>query len=321
MQGLCGIMSSKAIYASDFRFLNDREEVLHACKIAQRLVLEHPEQGSNGLELRKAVGFLVDDIFSIEGGMFNPGSLQGFVSSFSAKADSLSQWRAYSKGSSGASLGFSVARATQPPPKIDKEWFNAKLNKGFPPIFAPCVYDVRKKEQLLRYSLNHMVAAFQEIWNEFPRVRSIIMSWPANKRFVNQAFAAVTGLSDLSNAQTQKVLAVADAVTQTLGELLFVTALLKNESFAEEEEWRLVLWSNVADVSSRLTPHFRVGSNTLIPYVSYSIADDAPIPITLSDLILGPESDETAVSSAHQFLGTFGIDIDPSFSSIPYRTR
>jgi len=58
--GFQGIISSKKIWTTEYRFLNDREEFRHAKNLAQKLVEEEPEVVGVAFrareELRKAVG-------------------------------------------------------------------------------------------------------------------------------------------------------------------------------------------------------------------------------------------------------------------------
>ena len=131
VRGFEGIVTSKEIYATDLRFLNDREEFVHARMIANELIEEMPERSSNGFRsrenLRKSVKIAFDT------GPLQSGRLQVFVASFSAAADKLSQWRGYSHGSAGVSVAFDLT-AMRPPANADELI-----------SFAPCIYDSAEK--------------------------------------------------------------------------------------------------------------------------------------------------------------------------------
>jgi hypothetical protein len=137
IQGFHGIVTSKTMWATDLRFLNDREEFIHTRALANEIVAAAPELDANGFPnrefLQKAVTVALDS------GPLNRS--QVFVASFSAAEDQLGQWRGYSHGSSGVSLAFDL-KAFRPP--ADSETLVS---------FAPCVYDPSKKEELLFRSL------------------------------------------------------------------------------------------------------------------------------------------------------------------------
>src|SRR6266404_3234533 len=148
IQGFQGIVTSKSIWATDLRFLNDREEFIHVRNLSNKIVDATPELDENGFPnrrfLAKAVAFAFDSILADAG-------LQVFVASFSAAEDQLGQWRGYSRGSSGVSLAFDL-KAFRPPPSI-----------GALSSFTPCVYDSAKKEELVLHALHHFKESVGEL--------------------------------------------------------------------------------------------------------------------------------------------------------------
>src|SRR5258708_26283674 len=106
IQGFQGIVKSRRIFATDVRFLNDREEFTDGHDLAKEIVRETPEVASNGLTSRKFLGDAVDLAFNT--GPLHSSRLQVYVASFTAAEDLLSQWRGYSYGSSGMSLAFDL---------------------------------------------------------------------------------------------------------------------------------------------------------------------------------------------------------------------
>jgi hypothetical protein len=101
MEGLLGIVNSGRIRATDIRYLNDESESKQIWdalqgRIQQRLAgtsgqeLAHAQEVLGAIESRHTSGVFVDV----------------FVASFSEVGDSLSQWRAYSQGGIGFSIGF-----------------------------------------------------------------------------------------------------------------------------------------------------------------------------------------------------------------------
>jgi len=96
--GLLGIVRSKEIWASHTQFLNDQEEYRHAVSIARRLIQQmHVIPPWNGH---------ADILNQMEEALEGIESINVCVCSFSERGDVLSQWRAYSGGTSGFSIGF-----------------------------------------------------------------------------------------------------------------------------------------------------------------------------------------------------------------------
>ena len=84
-----------------------------------------------------------------------------------------------------------------------------------------------------------------------------------------------------------------DAVTTLYNDSLTVMALLKERSFAEEDEWRMILISPAA-------VNFRTGRHGIVPYAAVDIATNGwP---TLKEVWVGPNSDDEAASSAVRML-------------------
>ena len=149
LEGFRGIVGSKRIYATNIKYLNDREESKHALALAKRLLLENLPPEADAPLVRQLVVGEFDRVF--ERGALSPENLTLFTASFTANGDLLSQWRGYSAGSAGVSLGFDfrgVREITAP---------------SSPLIFAPCVYKDDDKERLLRLSIAPFVGPVLDI--------------------------------------------------------------------------------------------------------------------------------------------------------------
>jgi len=142
VEGFYGITTGRDIYATDFRFLNDREEFIHARKIIEELVEGTPED-ANGIKVRRTLQSVINAAFSPSTGIIHPDHTHFYVASFSAAEDQLSQWRGYSHGSSGVSLC------------LDLNSFRGPSNVGGLVSFAPCAYDPLKKRELIHHALGH----------------------------------------------------------------------------------------------------------------------------------------------------------------------
>jgi hypothetical protein len=147
-----GIVSSKRIHATDLRFLNDRTEFVHAQQIAQNVIDKADEKDENGRPVKENLQSSVSRLFG--SGALSFQNLQVFTASFSLAEDQLSQWRGYSGGSSGFSLGLDL-RKLRPP-----------SNLGTLVTFAPCVYSEQKKIELITHVLHKSAQDASSIWKQ-----------------------------------------------------------------------------------------------------------------------------------------------------------
>ena len=228
--------------------------------------------------------------------------IQVFVASFSEAEDQLSQWRGYSQGSSGISLAFQL-KALRPPSGA-----NTLV------CFAPCVYSPADKKALLTDALGHFMKEMQGYWDEafeafanYGGPRPLANNPSAVMEIVNK----ITSATDFTNR-------LASALVSTQADLLRVAALLKDDSFHEEQEWRLVLPVSVGNEKLQNPPLFRVGNTTLIPYIAYPLPTGVST-ISLVDAILGPGSHPSAIQAASAFLKSERIMVLARESRVPYR--
>lgn len=103
-----------------------------------------------------------------------------------------------------------------------------------------------------------------------------------------------------------------------LGRLLPLLApALKDPSFAEEQEWRLVC---LPISFENQNPHFRQGRSMLIPYYEHFFPNKTRVPI--EELVIGPTPHpQLARDATHSLLSASGLTLTSvRSSSIPYRT-
>jgi hypothetical protein len=305
-EGLRGIVKSKRIYATHIRYLNDREEFDHALATA-KLELEGILKGLSGedsfqIRLRNLVeGFL-------EQGPVTSNDVQVYTASFSVNGDQLSQWRGYSKGSSGVSLGF------------DLRWLRPPKGGDTLVSFAPCVYEDEHKRLLLRHALSSFAQEVMEL-------SEIAGSKEAVDRTFNEIRTSQIEPVTLENVQhllTEHFQAkLLNASLEMNGRLLRLGALLKHSAFVEEAEWRLVL-----PVTTRRPPtenpiQYCSRMNTLVPYIEFPISGmrDGVETLSLTNVVIGPGAEfDRAVPAVRSFLESQGlgqVEIRPS--GIPYR--
>lgn len=97
MQGLLGIVESQKLWAADTRYLNDATESVYVFDLLKTHILRR---------LTQTTGSAQTPYLELLQAMEKRKVWDVFVASFSEDGDSLSQWRAYSRGGIGFSVGF-----------------------------------------------------------------------------------------------------------------------------------------------------------------------------------------------------------------------
>ena len=127
--GLLGIVKSRALWASDIRYMNDSAELRHTAELINMEVRERIDGGHpNPHLLTQFVDWVSHRITS--GHML-------FGASFRSQGNLLSQWRGYSTPGKGVSLGFRPEYILQ---CAEKQHF----------MVGRCIYEPAKQRQLIR---------------------------------------------------------------------------------------------------------------------------------------------------------------------------
>jgi hypothetical protein len=157
-------------------------------------------------------------------------------------------------------------------------------NKGQNRFLARCVYDSTKQKQIVDKAINTVLEFADQIHK-------------------------IEGHQDRVLREAYKL----------FGRVVPLLApALKDPSFSEENEWRLVSFpESFGDV----TIGFRPGRSTLVPYYEHRLSQDN-LPMPIDELIVGPTPHvELARHAAQELLSANGLDsVTVSSSSIPYRT-
>jgi hypothetical protein len=234
--------------------------------------------------------------------------LEIYTASFSAAEDQLSQWRGYSRGSSGMSLGFDL-RNMRPSPDV-----------GTLVTFGPCVYDDSKKRKLLAHALYKFARDLSSLWKQagdaaelrriLDEMRTYYPEWTEEK--------AKAELQSTISEWHEGELKRAGAVITI--ELLQLVGLIKHSSFAEEKEWRLILPVSKMSMPKMHPRRHRPGTKSIVPYIEFPLPLKADSAIPLTDLILGPGAEPViGLDAARSFLLSEKIDIIPRESNVPFR--
>jgi len=145
--GLIGICSSRSLWATNLRFMNDARELAHSRKLmidvlgeaktqarlpAQLEVIQEIER----MILSQRVGY--PDFYSV---------------SFSAEGDLLSQWRAYGSSGGGYAIGFETAGLVRPPSPHPQPR----------PFLHRVIYEEETQLRTLRRTADAMLALFATV--------------------------------------------------------------------------------------------------------------------------------------------------------------
>ena len=96
--GLVGMLASGNVWATDYRFLNDKSEVVHTRNLARSLLTKRLSSCREELCLK-----LYNEIIRYQD---IESTADEFVFSLSEEADDLSQWRGYAREGRGFTIGF-----------------------------------------------------------------------------------------------------------------------------------------------------------------------------------------------------------------------
>lgn len=135
--GLFGMLKSGRIWATDFRFLNDRTELLHLAGHAHAIIdskISDPKD-DHDLPLCKAISKYLR--------MDNPNNF--YVFSMSSEDDDLSQWRGYAREGKGFTIGISGEAINSLSESTDRNFFFSKVE-----------YDHDKQTSLIERALDDM---------------------------------------------------------------------------------------------------------------------------------------------------------------------
>jgi hypothetical protein len=306
LKGAQGIVKNREIFATDIRCLNDREEFVHVRKPAQEFVDSLPELCPNGwsqkLYLQAMLTHLIQDSF------LSSQKSQVFVASFSTAKDQLSQWRGYSGDTTGVCLGFDL-KSLRPPDSLKKAV-----------TFAPCVYAAADKKMLVAHAMTKFIQMGSAMWKE---AGDPVWAAETMKKLSEQkpSLSPVELSEEIKTTAAEWRQMELKRMTAILSFDLFrLAALLKDSSFVEEKEWRLVL-PVMADSTPIVHPiEFRVGATSLVPYIKFPLTVGRKDPVPLTEVILGPGSNpQTASDTMRGFLASESIDVIPKESGVPFR--
>lgn len=162
-RSLHAILESRSLWLTDLAYLNDASEVSHGVTLGRQIVKEMVGPSDETAEWFEEVFDEVDRV-----------PPRTSVACFSLVADSLSQWRAYSRGTCGVAVAF---RPTD---------LMHCLGLASPVTFSRVLYDRTQKEHLFKRYVHYTRLAWREDVkrdNVLPQWRSACSSLAAAKLY------------------------------------------------------------------------------------------------------------------------------------------
>jgi hypothetical protein len=300
VQAFEGIVTSGRMWATDVRFTNDKTEFIHARDIAK--VCIDSLDATGGLS-----GFPASDLRNMLATAFDEGPLsplrnQVYLVCFSQAGDLLTQWTQYAGGGHGVSIAFDL-RYIRPPKEAE-----------IAVTFAPCVYRLPEKEQLVSSTFARWTETVSAISKETRDTRWVREQLKASSK-IDRICYFQTSWADLLRGRDEVIkVRLYDAWKKTRFDLLRVASHCKDEAFFAEQEWRLVLPRPATRQSSENPIKFR-GTRGTVPYFESNLFHEGNLPI--SEIKVGPLCNET--ERVRQIVERNGYNCPVTTSSVPLR--
>lgn len=127
LNGMLGIIETLGFWATHIKYMNDSKEYLHGLSLCNKIIENYSKNGtSDQVKFLNKVSECLNDEDS-----------ENFVISLCSNGDLLSQWRGYSRGQYGVSIGFSYNEIFNFTTSRDNEYlhpqkviYNTEVQKG-----------------------------------------------------------------------------------------------------------------------------------------------------------------------------------------------
>lgn len=250
--------------------------------------------------------------------LFDSANRHSSSTAASDPGDNLQQWRAYSKGAVGYSIGFDRAMLESKVRELDDAMQYTFCDR--------CIYEDSEKRNSVKRATSVLapacdlavsigyaqkqggrqphgdsIGSTSHEMGEGPRLQS---AGPSEERNESQ---------DQSRAEAREL--ISNALSTHFGRVLISSALMKHAAFAEEHEWRVVRLAFALSKEIK----FRATSRGIIPYSAVTVAateDSAHImPGLIRRVVVGPlgnasrEARARAISVVQMLLENNGIAV------------
>jgi hypothetical protein len=109
LNGLCGILTKKNIWATHIQYFNDRSEFIHTTELAEEIFGELLVSSVFNTKIRNIIKSIGKSFHAFANDISRKFNIGIYVTSFSGNGDLLSQWRGYCNSGAGCSIGIDRA--------------------------------------------------------------------------------------------------------------------------------------------------------------------------------------------------------------------
>ena len=280
LDGLKGILKSRALWLSHISSLNDPIEIEHGQQIIAEIINQAIDDEENEL-IELFYRQLLIQVNAFGNTLFIP-----FIACFCSDGDLLSQWRAYADQGGGYSIGFNFTDSVRV--KSESEDFE-EVDEGYFPYLRKVIYEREEKEHFVNNFLENAVRGLNSA-----------LEGPIGRRFEDDLTYPVSVMAG-----------------QAANLILDMLLSFKHPAFKEEKEWRLIRVKARHEEADLF--QFREDSHGLLPYLSTSIysQDNENYKFPIQSINYGPALDSNRTSPSlelfvnHSATLDHEIDIDP----------
>lgn len=277
LQGLIGVLNAQSLWASHCEFLNDSQEYFEA--------IDYLKQQTSALWMND--DYLSPIAWGMRGILEELKDSEIYTTSFSEKADLLSQWRGYCDSGIGVCIGFNK--------KIIQDFCNKNSYE-----LEKCLYENEEKKNLLRDLIEKCIL-------DLPRpklTRSEFYSADSKVR-VDHEFSYRESLTADNMHSKNALLNFKEKANE-------LAPRIKNIGFIEEAEWRIIVRNPLQKIN------FRASKTYLIPYIDLPIIKNNVI----ETIIIGPNPHpQRCIKSIEKLLNNCGLGhVKVSQSKIPFNS-
>jgi hypothetical protein len=325
--GLLGIPESKSIWGTHAAHLNDSSEFKRGLDIVQANLKSFT---ASSFATKIAGGMSQDEATLAEcilerarGALAIVDELDVFVSSFFDEAqwsatdggadagDALNQWRAYSRGEAGFSIGFDKALLSQHIIRMKSDGTNTIEGDS-------CNYDEGFQSEYLRERVGRFsssivrsnrsfLANYAKEW--WPGLLEQLRTDPASAIALIEDLLGERSLDsgkEFEQKMKNEFRRLDREIIRQLADIMIRVAFMKHSAFTPENEWRIVFF--LFRPTSRVK--FRASASSLVPYVEIPLPLSDPGTNLIRRIVVGPSPKiEAAVLATKMLLRGRGYSL------------
>lgn len=302
---LMSILRTQTLWATDAIYLNDSREIRYGIKKFKQVLTEYRPVAEKGGKDSAAVRLALGEISRIESSLHDGKARRVYVTCFSAKSDSLSQWRGYGNSGGGFAIGFDRKLLADLRYKVESVKDPLSVLR-----FQVDADDRQPSAQAANpFGVDEFLEKSFVGWGKTEDVTDVSYgnsnAQDLCNRLVRRIVHYQAGSIDISAVWPQ-IFTAMSALEQL--------CLVKSNAFKDEREWRVV----VAEVSRKPILEFRPSSTLgVVPYIVLRLPSKA-----IKSIVVGPgRHGKLRAESVKQLLAQLGMsDVEVINSEVPFRS-